>query len=73
MSVAVLIAVWLMCWLLNVGMILAQTRQESPLLWPKVRRSDMGYATVISVFGPIATLVIFCITGFAEHGWRWRA
>jgi len=41
-----------------------------------VNRDDMGesmlFAMMLSTLGIIGIIFGYCITGFAEHGWRYR-
>lgn len=69
--VILLISLWLTCWIVDIGLILAHDRGSHPSLFNY--REDLGWAMAIgllySVIGPIGTFVLLMVTGFGQYGW----
>lgn len=66
-----LILAWLACGLLGGGMMFSYSQWEFSSIAKKYLREDFGLSIFCSLFGPIALIVGFLMTGFAEHGiWR---
>lgn len=69
-KVAVTVAlIWTSCGVMTTGMLTAHFTYEFPDTSDV--REELGVATIISLCGPLATLVTFSFTGFAEHGMCW--
>ena len=66
----------LIAWVLNTGMIYADVERDEGGFLPSRARQELGLAVVIGGMGavvwPIATPTIWCVTGFAYHGLRFR-
>jgi len=58
---------WLVCYVLTVGMLLADLQGEFPSLACERYRKDLGFSVLISLAPPTLVVAPF-LTGFAEHG-----
>jgi hypothetical protein len=67
--VLVFAVLWLACGLAAAGMIYAHVQRRWPSVADEDRREDAEYAVAFGLFGPIALVIIFLMTGFAKHGW----
>jgi hypothetical protein len=65
----------LLAWPVNAGLLYADARMAFPGLCSC--REDAGEAValglIFALVWPIGVFMIFCLTGFAEHGiWKWQ-
>ena len=71
MIIPIIILGWLLCSFLAYGIMFAYFQREFPTLAEEGYRHDMGTSLLIArVFGPLALLVYFCLSGFCEHGFK---
>ena len=70
----VILLLWLACAICNAGLLLANIQAKCPLIAQESYREDLGVACLVggwlAIALPIGVLVVLCVTGFAEHGWR---
>jgi hypothetical protein len=69
-AVVVAVVVWIVCGAFAYAVHLAFFRTMYP--FPDTLRQDQSLAAFVGLFGPIGLLVALAISGFAEHGIRWR-
>ena len=55
---------------LTYGITLGMTQGDVPD--PMRCRLDAGLAVLLATMSPFSTVVVFCLSGFAEHGVRFR-
>ena len=57
---------------ISYGILFAHIQKKYPELAIEDKRQTMGFSILFSFFGPIALLVTFFMSGFAEHGLKFR-
>jgi len=63
----------LSCAVLSAGMVFAYVQKEWSSLAKEEYRQDLSKSWGISLIGgPISLAVAFFMTGFVEHGFKWR-
>lgn len=72
MRLTAYLAVAAFAWWLNAGMLFAMAQSMWPKYAAQVRREDLGMSLFVGAMTaavwPIGTPMIWCMTGFAEHG-----
>ena len=66
------IVAWIVCGTFAYAIAFAEFQRGFPTIAAENRRSDAGFSIILGLFGPIALVVILCLSGFAEHGLKWR-
>ena len=73
MVIIVGVSIWVLCAVLVFGIAFADFRADSESIpGPSLYRYDAGDAFFLALFGPVSLLPVFCTTGFAEHGLKFR-
>ena len=72
--VLMLVPIWVLSMAAIAGWVYAHDQRKYPTLAVSHRREDAGAAVLMAftfglLAGPLTAFIIFCITGFAEHGW----
>ena len=70
--VYVLIAGYVICAVLCYGILLAWTREPYSKGDTTDLRSDMGAAALVSLGGPVTLVIVFCLSGLAQPGLKFR-
>lgn len=61
---------WLLCAVLHAGLWVAEFSALFPRLAEKKYRSNLGTGLIVGLaLGPLALILEFFFSGFAEHGW----
>lgn len=63
---------WGACSVLVYGITLAFFQQNFKLIAEKSYWEDVGLAAFLSIFGPLALVVAFFLSGFAHYGLQYR-
>ena len=76
MNYILIAAGWLVCGVLAYGVTLGdylwQTEKGGSSLDPEWKRNDLSFSVFIGLLGPLGLLVSFFLSGFAQHGLRWK-
>ena len=73
MTAVVVTVAWIVCGVLVYGIAFGHAQGEQEVGYAEMNyRSDSGVAALFSLFGPIALVVMFFLTGFAQHGLKWK-
>jgi hypothetical protein len=67
--ILVVCSVYLLCVVLIAGMLFADMH-FGLLDWRDDLGESLAYAIFLGFAGPLAVIFVFCLTGFARHGWR---
>lgn len=62
----------LVCGVLAYGIIFADLQRRLPKRGPDYYRRDLSYSVYIGILGPIGLTVSLIVSGFAEHGLKFR-
>lgn len=65
----VTVLVWLLLGLPGYGMWLGYCEHQRPRVW--TCRQAQGTAVLLILGGPLTSFEYWCLTGFAEHGYKW--
>lgn len=72
MTIFLILIFWLVCGYYGAGMLFSMMQYGFPGMAREQRRQDASFAIFIGLFGPIALVIGFFLSGFAEHGvWRY--
>lgn len=67
-----LVLMWLVCAVLAQGVGVAYFQAKYPTLAQEDFRTDLGVCLGMGLFGgPLALVIIYLMSGFAEHGLQW--
>lgn len=67
------VAIWGLCGFLAYGLTLAYFQREFPLIASDYRRSDVRFASVMAVAGPLGlAAATICVLITSHHGFMWR-
>lgn len=69
MKPLVLAALWIACGAWNAGVAFRDFQDSYPRIACGEYRRDLGIAVTFGIMGPLWTLPVTLLSGFAEHGW----
>ena len=73
MITALIISGWIICGAFAYAICFADRQKSYPAIAEKDYRTDMSFAISMGLFfAPLALIIIFFQTGFAQHGLKWR-
>lgn len=73
MILAAIILFWFICSFLSYGISFAYAQRTYPAIADEMRISDMADSIFFGLFfGPIGLVVIFFLSGFCEHGFKFK-
>lgn len=73
MTFALIVTIWLACGTLTYGISMADHWYSFPTLRsPDKVREHAGFSVLFACLGPVALMVVFFLTGFAQHGLMYR-
>ena len=64
--------IYVACCVLAYGLTFASFQGSYPRSAGQMRRTDMGFAILMSVFGPMSLVLAFLLSGLGEHGLKFR-
>lgn len=72
MTLLLIIAGWLICSVLSYGILFAHAQREFPFIAERDYRKDMAFSMALGLFGPFILVASIFLTGFAQHGLKFR-
>ena len=68
-----IVTAWIACGVFNTGVTFRYYQDEYPQVACEQYREQLGAAVVPGVFGPLWSLPVLLMSGFAEHGWGFES
>lgn len=68
----IIITGWIICGIVTYGITFGHFQGEWPTIAKKKYRQDMAFAVGFSFLGPIGLVLSFLMSGFAEHGLKFK-
>lgn len=62
---------WYVSGLIGSGFLVAQWDSEDDEFGLSKKRQNLGFGVLWALYGPIALILGFCLTGFGQYGWWW--
>lgn len=72
MIATIIIVGYIISAILTYGIIFGHFQGKFPTLAEKDKRTDMGFACWVALWGPIGLIIGFLLSGFAQHGLKFR-
>ena len=72
MIIIILLTIWIVCGIITYSIAFAWFQGELPTLSERYYREDMGCAILVGILGPVALILVFLVSGLAEHGFKWK-
>jgi len=66
------VVIWVICGVLAYGICFGYLQRKFPDIAEEEYRRDMGTSVLFGFGGPITLSVLFFMTGFAEHGLKFK-